>query len=42
MHRFSTLNTLGPGHYILQHMICLSLLYMAWPYNVLKEEKEIT
>ena len=34
MHRFGTLNTLVPGHYILRQLICLSrILYIDWPWN---------
>ena len=29
-----TLNTLIPGRYILQLLICLTLLYMLWPWNM--------
>ena len=34
MHRFSTLNILVPGHYILPQLICLSLLFLVWPWNI--------
>ena len=34
MQGFGTLNILVLGHYILQKMMCLSLLYTAWPWNM--------
>ena len=34
MHRFGTLNSLLPGHFILQQLIYLPLLYMDWPWNM--------
>ena len=34
MHRFGTLVKLILGHYSLRQLICLLLLYMAWPWNM--------
>ena len=38
IHRFGTLNTLFPGHYILRQVISLLLLDTAWAWNTNTDE----